>query len=148
MPLRSLGYSRAQNGYRCYDPQSRRSFTPTDVTFFESTPFYSPQSSLAIPPTSVPLPVPTFFVPPHTEPPTRPLQVYSRRNRPTNTTLTAPFGLPPTAAPGNPSATIVNDLPITLQQVWKMHGRRNVRSHFEGDMKLVEAPPNADVVAC
>ncbi|KAL0389276.1 UNVERIFIED_CONTAM: Retrovirus-related Pol polyprotein from transposon RE2 [Sesamum calycinum] len=50
------------------------------------------------------------------EPPTRPLQVYSRRNRPTNTTLTAPLGLPPTAAPGNPSATLVNDLPITLQK--------------------------------
>ncbi|KAK4385641.1 Retrovirus-related Pol polyprotein from transposon RE2 [Sesamum angolense] len=115
-----LGYSRTQKGYQCYDPQSRRSFASADVTFFEFTPFYSPQSSVVIPPPSVPLPIPTLFVPPHTEPPTRPLQVYSRRNRSTNTTLTGPPDLPPTAAPGNPSATPANDLPIALRKAWKM----------------------------
>ncbi|KAL0363865.1 UNVERIFIED_CONTAM: Retrovirus-related Pol polyprotein from transposon RE2 [Sesamum angustifolium] len=89
---------------------------PLQFTFFESTPYYSPNSSLTIPCTSVPLPVPTLTICPHTEPPTRPLQVYSRGNRSTKTTLTAPPGLPPTAAPGNPSATPANDVPIALRK--------------------------------
>ncbi|KAL0322343.1 UNVERIFIED_CONTAM: Secreted RxLR effector protein [Sesamum calycinum] len=110
------GYSRAPKGYRCYDPQYRWFFTSADVTLFESTPYYSPNSSPAIPHTSVPLPVPTLTIPPHKEPPTRPLQVYSRCNRSTNTTLTVPPGLPPTATPGNPSATPANDLPIALRK--------------------------------
>ncbi|KAL0336490.1 UNVERIFIED_CONTAM: Retrovirus-related Pol polyprotein from transposon RE2 [Sesamum radiatum] len=63
-----------------------------------------------------PLPVPTLTFRPHTEPPTRPLQVYSRRNRSTKTTLTAPPSLPPTAAPRNPSATPANDVPIALRK--------------------------------
>ncbi|KAL0324624.1 UNVERIFIED_CONTAM: Retrovirus-related Pol polyprotein from transposon TNT 1-94 [Sesamum calycinum] len=50
------------------------------------------------------------------KPPTRPLQVYSHRNRSTTTTLTALPSLPPTAAPGNPSATSANDLPIALRK--------------------------------
>ncbi|KAK4403223.1 Retrovirus-related Pol polyprotein from transposon TNT 1-94 [Sesamum angolense] len=119
-----LGYSRTQKGYRCYDPQSRRSFTSADVTFFEFTPFYSPQSSVVIPPPSVPLPVPTLSVPLHIELPTRPLQVYSRRNRSTNTTLIVPPDLPPTAAPGNPSATPANDLHIALRK-----GKRSCTAH-------------------
>ncbi|KAL0350143.1 UNVERIFIED_CONTAM: Retrovirus-related Pol polyprotein from transposon RE1 [Sesamum radiatum] len=95
-----------------------------DVTFFESTPYYSPNSSPTIPHTSVPLPVPTLTIPPHTEPPTRSLQVYCRCNCSTNTTLTAPPSLPPTAAPGNPSATPANDLPIALRK-----GKRSCTAH-------------------
>ncbi|KAL0311158.1 UNVERIFIED_CONTAM: Retrovirus-related Pol polyprotein from transposon RE2 [Sesamum angustifolium] len=52
--------------------------------------------------------------------PTYPLQVYSRRKRSTNTTLTALPGLPPIAAPGYPSITPIDDLPIALRKVWKM----------------------------
>ncbi|KAK4382103.1 Retrovirus-related Pol polyprotein from transposon RE2 [Sesamum angolense] len=86
------------------------------VTFFEFTPFYSPESSAVTPPPSVPLLVSTLSVPPHTEPPTRPLQVYSRRNRSTNTTLIVSPDLPPTVAPGKPSTTPDNDLPIALRK--------------------------------
>ncbi|KAK4395806.1 Retrovirus-related Pol polyprotein from transposon RE2 [Sesamum angolense] len=111
-------------GYRCYDPQSRKSFTSADVTFFESTSFYSPQSPVVIPPPLVPLPAPTMSVPLHTKPPTRPLQVYSRRNRSTTTTLIVPPDLPPTAAPGNPSATPTDDLPIVLRK-----GKRSCTAH-------------------
>ncbi|KAL0370961.1 UNVERIFIED_CONTAM: Retrovirus-related Pol polyprotein from transposon RE2 [Sesamum angustifolium] len=118
------GYSRTQKGYRCYDPQSRKSFTSANVTFFESTPFYSPQSPVVIPPPSVPLPAPTLSVPPHTEPPTRPLQVYSRRNRSTTTMLIVPPDLPPTAALGNPSATPTDDVPIALRK-----GKRSCTAH-------------------
>ncbi|KAK4380940.1 Retrovirus-related Pol polyprotein from transposon RE2 [Sesamum angolense] len=119
-----LGYSWAQKGYRYYDPLRRRSFTSADVTFFKSTPCYSPNSFPTIPLTSVPLPLPTLTTPPHTETPPRPLNVYSRRNRSTNTTLTAPPGLPPTAAPGNLHATPANDLPIALRK-----GKRSRTAH-------------------
>ncbi|KAL0324544.1 UNVERIFIED_CONTAM: Retrovirus-related Pol polyprotein from transposon TNT 1-94 [Sesamum calycinum] len=71
----------------------------------------------AIPRTLVPLPVPILTIPPHTKPPTRPLQVYSHRTRSTTTTLTAPPGLLPTAAPGNPSSTSTNDLSYALRKV-------------------------------
>ena len=42
-----MGYSRVQNEYRCYCPTLRRYFVPTDVTFFETTPFslFSPITS-------------------------------------------------------------------------------------------------------
>ncbi|KAL0347817.1 UNVERIFIED_CONTAM: hypothetical protein Scaly_1797700 [Sesamum calycinum] len=95
-----------------------------DVTFFEFTPFYSPESSAVTPPPSVPLPVSTLSVPPHTEPPTRPIQVYSRRNRSTNTTLIVSPDLPPTVAPGKPSATPDNDLHIALRK-----GKRSCTAH-------------------
>ncbi|KAL0283535.1 UNVERIFIED_CONTAM: Retrovirus-related Pol polyprotein from transposon RE2, partial [Sesamum radiatum] len=124
-----------------------------DVTFFEFTPFYSPQSSAVIPPPSVPLPIPTLSVPPHTEPPTRPLQVYSRRNRSTNTTLIIPPDLPPTATPGNPSATPDNDLPIALRKVnlnWPMYQMDIKNTFLYGDLNetvYMEQPPGIVVLA-
>ncbi|KAL0286146.1 UNVERIFIED_CONTAM: Retrovirus-related Pol polyprotein from transposon RE2 [Sesamum angustifolium] len=55
----------------------------------------------------------------------RGLWVYSRRNCSTNTTLTALPGLPLTAAPGNPSATPADDLPIALRKVFTLKFRAN-----------------------
>ncbi|KAL0313654.1 UNVERIFIED_CONTAM: Retrovirus-related Pol polyprotein from transposon RE1 [Sesamum calycinum] len=134
------------------------------------------RSSVVIPPPSVPLPIPTLSVPPHTEPPTRLLQVYSRRNRSTNTTLIVPPDLPPTATPGNPSAIPDNDLPIALREVlltelfsvsfssvsipntycealrhpaWKLAMDDEMSALISrGTWELVEVPPNADIVAC
>ena len=40
-----LGYSRVQKGYQCYSPDLRRTFVCRDVTFFESTPYYSSSPS-------------------------------------------------------------------------------------------------------
>ena len=34
-----LGYSRVQNGYRCYCPSLHRYLVSADVTFLENTPF-------------------------------------------------------------------------------------------------------------
>lgn len=36
-----LGYSHTQKGYRCHSPILRKHFTSSDVTFFESTPYFS-----------------------------------------------------------------------------------------------------------
>ncbi|KAL0342967.1 UNVERIFIED_CONTAM: Retrovirus-related Pol polyprotein from transposon RE1 [Sesamum angustifolium] len=140
------------------------------VTFFESTPYYSPNSSLTIPHTSVPLPVPTLTIPPHTEPPTQPLQVYFRCNRSTNTTLTASPSLPPTAAPGNPSAIYCSSespnyrafsvslssvsIPNTYHEAlrhpaWKMAMDDEMSALISrGTWELVEVPLNTNVVAC
>ena len=77
-------YSRIQKGYRYYNPATCRYLVSADVTFFESTPFFS-NSSLTNPPIMVPLPssvdtvqtesvvhVPTITV-------DCPLQIYTHR---------------------------------------------------------------------
>ncbi|KAL0439981.1 UNVERIFIED_CONTAM: Retrovirus-related Pol polyprotein from transposon RE2 [Sesamum latifolium] len=91
--------------------------------FFETTAYYSPNSSSAIPTPSHTLPVPALSIPPHIETPTRPLHVYSRRTRPTTTTPSDPPGLSPAAAPETP-ATSANDLPIALRK-----GKRSCTAH-------------------
>ncbi|KAK4390014.1 Retrovirus-related Pol polyprotein from transposon RE2 [Sesamum angolense] len=77
-----------------------------------------------------------------------------RRNRSTTTTLIVPPDLPPTAAPGNPSATPTDDIPIALRKgattpAWKMAMDDEMSALVSrGTWKLVEVPPNADIVAC
>ena len=36
----SLGYPRTQKNYHCYNPQSRKYYVSSDVSFFESTPVF------------------------------------------------------------------------------------------------------------
>jgi len=36
-----LGFSHLQKGYRCFSPQVQQYIVSTDVTFFETTPFYT-----------------------------------------------------------------------------------------------------------
>ena len=36
-----LGYSHTKKGHHCYHPESRRFFVSADVTFFESTAYFS-----------------------------------------------------------------------------------------------------------
>ncbi|KAK4406722.1 Retrovirus-related Pol polyprotein from transposon RE2 [Sesamum angolense] len=116
--------------------------------------FLLPQSPVVIPPPSVPLPAPTLSVPPHTEPPTRPLQVYSRRNRSTTTTLIVPPDLPPTAAPGNllphqPMISLLLFGKALRHPTWKMAMDDEMSALVSrGTWELVEVPPNADIVAC
>lgn len=41
-----LGYAFHQKGYRCFDPQSKRTYVTMDVTFMESEMFFPPNSAL------------------------------------------------------------------------------------------------------
>ena len=40
-----LGYSRLQKGYKCFSPITRQCFISADVTFFESSPYFSSSNS-------------------------------------------------------------------------------------------------------
>jgi hypothetical protein len=87
-----LGYSRTQKGYRCYNLDSCRYFVSADVTFFESTPFFSSPGQCLSPDlissregegsfSSPTLPILLFSPPlqvPLASPPNPPLQVYQR----------------------------------------------------------------------
>jgi hypothetical protein len=118
-----LGYSTTQKGYRCYSPVLRCYFTSVDVTFVESLPYFLAttsfsDSSLAPDVTSIPLPVPFLLEPTSTTPvlspppSLAPLQVYTRRPRPS-----APAPPPSSLTSPDPVLPPASDsLPIAL---WK-----------------------------
>jgi hypothetical protein len=133
-----LGYSRTQKGYRCYSPESCRYFVSADVTFFESTSFFSSpnqclspdlissregEGSFPSPTLPIPLPSPPPQVP-LTSPPNPLLQVYQRSQdkriisyRPNTTSLLEDLA---------PSSSIpeTGDLPIAFQR-----GKRTCTQH-------------------
>ena len=68
-----LGYSRLQKGYRCFSPLLQRYLVPTDITFFETTPFFSSTTP------DIPLEVPLVVPAPLVAPTPTPLITYQRR---------------------------------------------------------------------
>ena len=74
-----LGYSRLQKGYNCYSPTLHKFFTSADVTFFESSPFFS-SSTESTPITEV-LPIPLYDPTLVPSPQHKPLITYQRRPR-------------------------------------------------------------------
>ncbi|XP_050914846.1 protein SHORTAGE IN CHIASMATA 1 isoform X4 [Lathyrus oleraceus] len=86
-----LGYHRSQKGYRCYSHTLQRYLVSTDVTFFESVPYFesshvTPEPIQESTPTPFPavINVPSTIIPHQSRapnPPTsRPLQTYQRRH--------------------------------------------------------------------
>ena len=57
-----VGYSQTQKEYRCYSPHNKKYFVSVDVIFFESVPYFSPQSPVTTS-ESIPLP-PSVHLPP------------------------------------------------------------------------------------
>ncbi|MCI14428.1 hypothetical protein A2U01_0035559, partial [Trifolium medium] len=72
-----LGYSRIQKGYRCFCPQLQRYLVSADVTFFETSPFFSATvpldqnctSNVQVIPHIVPAPIVTSTDSPTPSPP-------------------------------------------------------------------------------
>ena len=69
-----LGYSRLYKGYKCHDPTTNKYFISADVTFFETSPYFSP----TIYQMNIIEALPSPILPLSTTPAPKPLQVYSR----------------------------------------------------------------------
>ena len=122
-----LGYSRTKKGYRCYSPSLHRFFVSADVTFFESTPYYSEPHSITDPDFMVPLPLPLPLSLPHSLPPKAgldrlDLQTYTRRHQSIET-IQDSEALPVDSVSSDPLPSD-SDLPIALRK-----GKRTCTSH-------------------
>ncbi|XP_052725873.1 retrovirus-related Pol polyprotein from transposon TNT 1-94 isoform X1 [Vigna angularis] len=133
-----LGFPRSQKGYKCFSPSLNRHFIPADVTFDESSFYFSHLSSSSVPlPVTVDIPLicdPPGDAPPilsspsldshspqdHPSPP--PLQVYSRRNCLPHDSLR----VPPHVSP--PAPATESDLPIALRK--GIRSTRNPSPHY------------------
>lgn len=104
-----LPWVHIQKGYRPYDLVARWSFTSADVTFFESTSYFSKESSFPnVSSNALPLLVSTSL--PHgsiTDSSTQPLQVYSRHRPLSSTLLDVATDLPSLLAAPAPPLRIV-----------------------------------------
>ena len=114
-----LGYSRTQKGYRCYSPSLRRFFVSADVTFFESTPFYSESHTINDPEFMIPLPL---ALPPKAGLDRPDLQTYTRRHQIVETIPDS--AAPPLASEASDPPPSASDLPIALRK-----GKRTCTSH-------------------
>ncbi|CAM8877197.1 unnamed protein product [Rhodiola kirilowii] len=114
-----LGYSRVQNGYRCYSPDLQRYVVSADVVFYERTTFSSPAPRQREPdddfllymfPTNITPPAP---VPPLVRPPI--IHTYFHRPRPEVTVISnvhpTTFDAPITSSSDPP---LSDNLPIAL----------------------------------
>jgi hypothetical protein len=134
-----FGYSRTQKDYRCYSLESHRYFVSADVTFFDSTLFFSSPGQCLSPDLissregEGSFPSPTFPIPLLSPPPqvplaslpNPPLQVYQRSQdrcvisyRPDTTSSLSKVPAPSSSIPET------NDLPLALQR-----GKRTCTQH-------------------
>ncbi|XP_019241453.1 PREDICTED: uncharacterized protein LOC109241850 [Nicotiana attenuata] len=111
-----LGYSRYQKGYKCYDPKAHKCLISADVTFFETSPNFSLNTTNRNLMPQV-FPVPIFPVPqvslpdrPQGSPP--PLQVYSRARPLANTNDSTTPDLDTLVAPGDSSLAPKSPAPV------------------------------------
>ncbi|KAK2353155.1 putative mitochondrial protein [Trifolium repens] len=122
-----LGYSRIQKGYRCFCPQLQRYIVSADVTFFETSPFFSASvppdenctSDVRVIPSIIPTPIVTHIDSPAQSPISThpPLRVYQRRtHRPSEIRDDIDPPTPSPAAIDPPAMSPALEHPIALRK--------------------------------